>query len=383
MDRKWDSVEETHLVIGLDLVVVGGVSEGKRKHTLLLQVGLVDTGERTGDDGKTTEVARLESSVLTRRALTVVPVTNDNPLDTLGLVVTGDGGDGIPLAGGEVLDLVGLVVSLVDGTDKHVVGDVVQVTTVPVNSVSNRCFLRRPRISSLLQPRTSHGDVVSGSLALGLDQDRDVLGVLAIPRLEGLEDLETVGGGRDLDLDGGAVLGGSLVGVFTSIVTAGGQTITSGGLKLEFLAISSLQGVGEGVEVKVSSDAEGDNQIGRGDKGVGGRVAVVTSGEVTVVRGEDRVGLALLDVLAVPLSDARTTGVGENNTTELLESLGQTVAGDGSANLELVLAKSIKLKYRQGYHTCSDPGVTKKADLAFKPCSMASLAMEAERVMSS
>lgn len=134
-------MEETHLVVGLNLVVVGGVSEGKRKHTLLLQVGLVDTGERTGDDGKTTKVAGLESSVLTRRALTVVPVTNDNPLDALGLVVTGDGGDGIPLASGKVLDLVSLVVGLVDGTDQHVVGDVVQVTTVPVNSVSNHCFV--------------------------------------------------------------------------------------------------------------------------------------------------------------------------------------------------------------------------------------------------
>lgn len=35
------SAEEVDLVLGLDLVVVGGVGEGKRKHTLLLQVGLV------------------------------------------------------------------------------------------------------------------------------------------------------------------------------------------------------------------------------------------------------------------------------------------------------------------------------------------------------
>jgi hypothetical protein len=32
---------EVDLVCGADLVVVGGVGEGKRKHTLLLQVGLV------------------------------------------------------------------------------------------------------------------------------------------------------------------------------------------------------------------------------------------------------------------------------------------------------------------------------------------------------
>lgn len=35
------SAEKVNLVIGVELVVVGGVGEGKRKHTLLLQVGLV------------------------------------------------------------------------------------------------------------------------------------------------------------------------------------------------------------------------------------------------------------------------------------------------------------------------------------------------------
>lgn len=35
------SAQQVNDVTGLDLVVVGGVGEGKRKHTLLLQVGLV------------------------------------------------------------------------------------------------------------------------------------------------------------------------------------------------------------------------------------------------------------------------------------------------------------------------------------------------------
>jgi len=89
-----------------------------------------DTGERTGDDGKTTQVTWLKSSVLTGRSLTVVPVTDDNPSDALGLVVTGGCWDSVVLAGSEVLDLVGLTVVGVDGTDQHVVGDVVQVTSV-------------------------------------------------------------------------------------------------------------------------------------------------------------------------------------------------------------------------------------------------------------
>ena len=39
------SAEEIDSVGGLDLVVVGGVREGQRKHTLLLQVGFVLEGK--------------------------------------------------------------------------------------------------------------------------------------------------------------------------------------------------------------------------------------------------------------------------------------------------------------------------------------------------
>jgi hypothetical protein len=167
------SAQKVDLVLGLDLVVVGGVAEGQRKHTLLLQVGLVNTSEGAGDDSETTEVTGLESGVLTGRTLSVVPVTDDNPLDTTSLVVTGSSGDSIVLLGEVVLDLVGLAVLLVGGTDQHVVGDVVQVATV-------------------LQPGASHGDVVSGGLALALDEDGEVGGILLVPGLEASEELETV-----------------------------------------------------------------------------------------------------------------------------------------------------------------------------------------------
>jgi hypothetical protein len=193
------SAEKVDLVAGLDLLVVLGVGEGQRKHTLLLQVGLVDTSKGAGDDGKTTKVTGLESGVLTGRSLTVVPVTNDDPADALLLVVTGSGGHGIVLAGGEVVDLVGLTVLGVDGTDQHVVGDVVKVTAV-------------------LEPGTGHGDVVGGGLAVGLEQDGEVERILAVPGVEGVKELETVGSGRDLDVDGGAVRRRGLVGVDTGVL---------------------------------------------------------------------------------------------------------------------------------------------------------------------
>jgi hypothetical protein len=43
--------------------------------TLLLEIGLMDTGEGAGDDGSAAQVPGLKRSMLTRRALSVVVVT--------------------------------------------------------------------------------------------------------------------------------------------------------------------------------------------------------------------------------------------------------------------------------------------------------------------
>lgn len=274
----------------------------------------MDTSEGSGDDGNATKVTGLQSGMLTRRSLSVVPVTNDNPADTLCLVVTSNSRDSIPLAVGQVVHLVGLSVGSVDGANQHVVGDVVQVTTV-------------------LQPGAGHGDVVSGRLTLGLDQDGQVGSVLAIPSVEGRQELQTVRGRSNLDVHGGAVLGRCLVRVHARVVATGRETVTGRRLELELLAILVLERVGQRVEVQRAGDGHGDDEIGRGNEGVSSGVTVVSASEVTVVGRDDGVGLALLDVLAVPLTNARTAGVGKNNTAVLLKSLQLTITGNGGANL--------------------------------------------------
>ena len=45
------------------------------------------------------------------------------------------------------------------------------------------------------------------------------------------------------------------------------------------------------------------------------------------------VGLALLDVLPVPLANARTASVGENDATNIFESLDLTITFNGGTNL--------------------------------------------------
>lgn len=274
----------------------------------------MDTSEGSGNDGNSTKVTGLQSGVLTRRSLSVVPVTNDNPADALCLVVTSDSGNSIPLAVGQVVHLVGLSVGSVDSANQHVVGDVVQVTTV-------------------LQPGAGHGDVISGSLSLSLDQDGQVGSVLAVPSIEGRQELQTVRGRSNLDIDGRAVLGRSLVGVHAWVVATGGKTVTGRRLELELLAVLVLESVGQRVEVQRAGNGQGNDQIGRGDEGVSSGVTIVTTSEVTVVGRDDGVGLTLLDVLTVPLTNARTASVGKNDTAVLLESLQLTITGNGGANL--------------------------------------------------
>lgn len=273
-----------------------------------------NTGKAAGDDGKTAKVTGLQGGMLTRATLTVVPVTNDNPLDATGLVVTGSSRDSIEFFSESVADTVGLTVLRVDGTDKHVVRDVVKVSTV-------------------LQPWAGHGDVVGSGLALALDKDGEVGGILAVPGLETAEDLQTLTLRRDSDGDGLTVGRRSLVGVTARVVALRRKTITSWGLEHEVVAVLVLQGVGERVEFEGTGNGHGKNKVGRSDESVGGGVGIVTTSEVTVVGRDDRVGLTLLHILTVPLSNARTTGVGKDDTTELLKSLKLAVTLNGGANL--------------------------------------------------
>lgn len=167
----------------------------------------------------------LQSSVLTGRALTVVPVTDNDPLDAVLLVITGNSRDSVIFSGKRVLDLVSLATVSTDGANQHVVGDVVKMSTV-------------------LQPRTGHRDVIGGSLANSLDENGNLFNVLSVPSLERLEELQTVRSRRHGNIDGGAVLRRRLVRVLAWVIPASGQTIASGLLQLEFGAVRGGKLVG-------------------------------------------------------------------------------------------------------------------------------------------
>lgn len=76
LSKRLDA-NEVDVIRRLHSVVVGRVLEHEGKETLLLQVGLVDAGERASDDGVATEETGLERGVLSGRSLSEVLTTSE------------------------------------------------------------------------------------------------------------------------------------------------------------------------------------------------------------------------------------------------------------------------------------------------------------------
>ena len=71
-------------------MVVGRTLECEAKQALLLQVRLVDPGKAPGDHGHATQQSWRKGGVFPTTALAIVCIADDDPFNTLGLVVTRD-----------------------------------------------------------------------------------------------------------------------------------------------------------------------------------------------------------------------------------------------------------------------------------------------------
>lgn len=125
--------------------------------------------------------------------------------------------------------------------------------------------------------------MIGSSLALGLDEDWHVShavdvskgvskclesgnwlhfdSLFAIPRLEWLKDLQTIGSRRYCDRHGSTIFGWSLVGVAAWIITIGWQAISRWYFEFELLAFSVLQRICKWVEVEGTGQSHGNDKI--------------------------------------------------------------------------------------------------------------------------
>jgi len=309
-------VKKGDTIITRDAVVVSGVDEGKSKDTLLLKVGLVDTSEAASDDGNTTKVTRLDSGVLAAAALTVVAVTDDDPLEACSLVGTSSGGDRAELTSDLVLDAILLAVDIIDSGQEQVVRDVVDVTTE-------------------LEPRASLADVIGGALATDLDKDGAVDEILVVPCGEGLERSKTLAALLEGNDDLGAILSRSLIHVLTSSIATSRKSRAHRRSQEPLLAVSADELVLARIEGEAATESKSSHDCRRADEGVSLLVAISTSNKVAVVSVQDGVLGARLgvNVGTLPLADARTASIGKNNTTDSAEDVSDAVTLDGGADL--------------------------------------------------
>ena len=66
---------------------------------------------------------------------------------------------------------------------------------------------------------------------------------------------------------------------------------------------------------------------------MGSKVRIVTATEVAVVRRDNRVLFTFLHVVTVPLTNARTTSVGEHHTTNLVKDFHLTITLNSGTDL--------------------------------------------------
>ena len=188
-------------------------------------------------------------------------------------------------------------------------------------------------VAAVLEPGAGRRDVVGGALALRLEQDRQLDVVLAVPGLEGLEELEPVAVRVDHDLDARSVGGGGLERLLARVEARVGERLADGRVEAHLLAGVVGERVGAGVEVERARQRQRDDRVRAGDEAERVGVAVVALREVAVVAVHDRVQLRRVEVGAVPLPDAGTAGVGEHGAADGLEVGEEPVALDGGARL--------------------------------------------------
>jgi len=169
-----------------------------------------------------------------------------------------NGRDRIEVASHLVEHLVGLTTVRIDGTNQAVLCPECISKRIPCQRLLTRDILKMP---SVLEPGPTGRDVISGTFALGLDKNRGIDNVLAVPRLERLEQLKTVRCFANSNLDGGSIARRCLEGVLARIVAFARELVTGRLGEFELLAIGALQTVGQGVEFEVAGKDESGNDL--------------------------------------------------------------------------------------------------------------------------
>ena len=141
----------------------------QRQDPLFLQIGLVNTGKALRDHDANVEEARRHRRMLAAATLTVILIADHDRTDAFRFVPTGNLRHGEPcFTRQDIRALARFGEKCIVRPQKHIVADLVQV-------------------AAELEPGTGRRNVIGRRLALSLDQEREVLEILAVPTRERLQ----------------------------------------------------------------------------------------------------------------------------------------------------------------------------------------------------
>ncbi len=95
----------------------------------------------------------------------------------------------------------------------------------------------------------------------------------------------------------------------------------------------SNQGICGWIEIQTAGNGERHGELRTADEGKCIRVAISTTAEVSVERGDDGILAGVVVGMTLPLSDARAAGIGHDQGTNLLEVIKDAITLGRIANL--------------------------------------------------
>src|SRR5690606_5696792 len=183
-------------IIFLNLVIVGLICKGQCKHTLFLEVCLMDTGKTLDQNHSYPKVTWFHRSMFTRGPFSIVVVPHHYTTNAGSLVLTLYHRYTFILTCQLFLDLISSIIEVVDCTGEQVVRNIIEV-------------------SSILKPWTSHRNMVCCTLALGLDKELQTHKVLSVPGRKRFKQLQSIRLGVNLNFYLATILSRSnITGIF-------------------------------------------------------------------------------------------------------------------------------------------------------------------------
>jgi hypothetical protein len=117
------------------------------------------------------------------------------------------------------------------------------------------------KMTTVFEPRATSRNVISCTLALDLDQYREIFGGLAVPRRERLEELKAVTLRANSNIDGDPVHRRCLVCILTGVVATRREFLASGVGELEGFAVRASKSISQRVEAKIARESKSCDNV--------------------------------------------------------------------------------------------------------------------------